>query len=224
MALTPPETLSPSKVTAFGDCALAFRLSNIDKLPEEPSPAAVRGTLVHLALQHLLDRPADQRSRTAADADLDRAIAEMDDHPDLLALDLDADGGLIVTDYKTGRSPSPAYTQARLTGVHIYALLCHEVFGRLPSTVRLVYLGDGAVVTAEPTEQSNRAIRRRIDAVHHAVERACATEDFRPRPGPLCNWCSYHEFCPAKGGDLANIALALEREAITEAAVVITAS
>jgi putative RecB family exonuclease len=35
------------------------------------------------------------------------------------------------------------------------------------------------------------------------VERACASEDFRPHPSPLCNWCSFQDLCPAFGGDPA---------------------
>ena len=33
-----PTSLTPSKVSSFKDCALAFRYSNIDRLPEPPSP------------------------------------------------------------------------------------------------------------------------------------------------------------------------------------------
>ena len=54
MALTPPSTLSPSKVATFRDCGLAFRYSAIDRLPEAPSVPASRGTLVHAALERAL--------------------------------------------------------------------------------------------------------------------------------------------------------------------------
>ena len=49
-------------------------------------------------------------------------------------LDRTPDGELVVIDYKTGRAPSPAYEQARLAGVQLYALLCQEVLGRRPGT------------------------------------------------------------------------------------------
>ena len=39
-------------------------------------------------------------------------------------LELDEDGGLVVTDYKTGRAPSGNYEQKSLAGVHFYAFLC----------------------------------------------------------------------------------------------------
>ena len=43
MALVLPATLSPSKVSTFSDCALAFRYSAVDQLPEPPNLAASRG-------------------------------------------------------------------------------------------------------------------------------------------------------------------------------------
>lgn len=258
MAFTPPTTLSPSKVSSFKDCALAFRFSAIDQLPEAPSAAAVKGTLVHLALEYLFDRDAADRTLERALEDLDRAIAALRDDADFtgLALDadaeaafladadrlvrryfevedpaavhpvglelkleaqvddirvrgiidrleLDADGGLVVTDYKTGRSPSTNHQQGRLGGVTFYALLCEELFGVLPAQVKLIYLGDGLTITTEPSEQSIRALKNKLRALWSAIATACEREDFRPRPGPLCNWCSFHAYCPAQGGDLA---------------------
>ena len=37
MALPLPTSLTPSKVASFKDCALAFKFSNIDRLPEPPA-------------------------------------------------------------------------------------------------------------------------------------------------------------------------------------------
>jgi len=54
MSLPLPTSLSPSKVSSFKDCALAFRFSAIDHLPEPPLLDAVKGTLVHRALELLM--------------------------------------------------------------------------------------------------------------------------------------------------------------------------
>jgi putative RecB family exonuclease len=67
--------------------------------------------------------------------------------------------------------------------------------------VQLLYLATPVAIVATPTEQSTRALRTKLTAVWSAVERACETDNFRPRPGPLCNWCSFKEYCPAFGGD-----------------------
>lgn len=268
MALTPPSSLSPSKVSSFKDCALAFRYSAIDHLPEPPSVAATKGSLVHLALEHLFERDAADRTPANARIDLARAVDEFETDPEFVGLELDeeaterfvadaarlvdayfsledpttitpiglelkleaeldglrlrgiidrleldADGGLVVTDYKTGRSPGANYAQGRLGGVTFYALLCEELFGVLPSRIQLLYLGDGTAITTVPTEQSTRGLRTKVRALWQAVERACEREDFRPRPGPLCDWCGFHAYCPAKGGDPAQVPVVLAARA-----------
>ncbi|HEY4376490.1 MAG TPA: PD-(D/E)XK nuclease family protein [Acidimicrobiales bacterium] len=258
MSLELPSTLSPSKVSTFKDCALAFRFSAIDHLPEPPSPAATKGTLVHLALEHLFEREAPERTLEAAFTDLDRAISEIRTDPDFTELlldahaeaaffadarvlveryfdledprevhpiglelklearigdlrlrgiidrlELDADGELVVTDYKSGRAPTERYEQGRLGGVHFYSFLCEELFGKRPAKVQLLYLTDPIAITTVPTEQSSRGLRNKVGAIWQAVELACKRDDFRPKPGPLCKWCSFQAFCPAQGGDIS---------------------
>lgn len=122
-------------------------------------------------------------------------------------LELDEHGQLIVTDYKTGRPPGPHHEQARLSGVHFYSFLCEAVFGQRPAAIRLMYLSTGETLTALPSEKSVRFITTRTAAVWKAVERACVTGDFRPRPSALCDYCAFKTWCPAFGGnpDLAAI-------------------
>ena len=74
MAFPLPSTLSPSKVSTFKDCALAFRFSAIDKLPEPSSVPAVKGTLVHRALELLFATPPPARTRDAAAEHLAAAL------------------------------------------------------------------------------------------------------------------------------------------------------
>jgi putative RecB family exonuclease len=116
-------------------------------------------------------------------------------------LELDDDGELIVTDYKTGRAPHASYEQSRLGGVHFYSFLCESVLGKRPAAIRLMYLRSGEVITARPTAQSVRFLTTRTTAVWKAVEKACLTGDFRPKPGPFCKGCSFQQWCPAFGGD-----------------------
>ncbi len=258
MALPLPTSLSPSKVASFKDCALAFRFSAIDRLPEPPSPSATKGTLVHRALELLLCEEPGDRTLPTALACLDRAREEMVTDPEFVGLgldaegaaefaaeaevlvrryfqledprkihpiglelrleaqvgsltlrgiidrlELDADGGLVVTDYKTGRTPGVTHEQSRLGGVHFYAFLCERVLGRRPSRIQLLYLSEPVAIVAQPSDQSIRGLEQRTAAIWKAVERACTTDDFRPRPSQLCNWCSFQDYCPAFGGDPA---------------------
>ncbi len=98
---------------------------------------------------------------------------------------------------------------ARLGGVHFYAYLCEQLFGKRPSQVRLVYLGaDPQIIIATPTEQSTKGLEKKVSAIWTAVERACEHEDFRPKPSALCNWCAFKAYCPSFGGDLSAAAAA----------------
>ena len=62
MTLNFPTSLSPSRANDFQSCPLKFRLRNLDRIPEEPSAAALRGNLVHSALEKLFDLPAPDRT------------------------------------------------------------------------------------------------------------------------------------------------------------------
>jgi putative RecB family exonuclease len=256
MALPVPYGLSPSKVESFKSCALAFRFSAIDRLPEPPSPWATKGTLVHRALELLFEEPPHRRTLEAAMTALDRAFTEMSTDPDLTGLglddeqtrsfldeaeelvrqyfrledptavnpiglelrlsaevggttlrgvidrlDLDADGELVVTDYKTGRPPRVAHEQGRLSGVNFYALLCERVLGRRPARVQLLYLSEPIAIIATPSDQKMAFLDRKVEAIWTAVERACLTEDFRPKRSVLCDYCAFKAYCPAFGGD-----------------------
>ena len=116
-------------------------------------------------------------------------------------LELDADGELVVTDYKTGRAPSGNFEQKSLAGVHFYSFLCEAVFGKRPAKIRLMYLSSGETIETVPSQQSVKFITTRTAAVWSAVERACTTGDFRPRQSKLCDYCSFQQWCPAYGGD-----------------------
>ncbi|WP_431946678.1 RecB family exonuclease [Actinacidiphila sp. bgisy167] len=89
----PPSSLSPSRAADFMRCPLLYRLRVIDRLPEKPSPAATRGTVVHAVLERLFDVPAAERT-----ADRARAMVPgqwqrlLEERPELSELFAAADG------------------------------------------------------------------------------------------------------------------------------------
>ena len=72
-----PPALSPSRATDFKRCPLLYRFRAIDRLPEPPGRAQVRGTLVHAVLERLYAMPADRRDPAAAHALLGPAWDEL---------------------------------------------------------------------------------------------------------------------------------------------------
>lgn len=274
MALPLPSSLTPSKVSSFKDCALAFRFSVIDKLPEPPSPHAVKGTLVHRALELLMwDVPAGSRTLERGLSALEVAHKEMREDPEFAGLELtdeqdaefvadaqslvrnyfsledpntvsvvgaelmmevelgtmklrgiidrlerDRDGNLVVTDYKTGKAPSENYERLKLGGVQFYAYLCEQLLGERPAKIQLYHLREPLAIVAEPSEQTIKGIKQRTQAIWTAVERACQNDDFRPKTGPLCNWCAFQQYCPAFGGDPEAVRRIVEERELAEQA------
>jgi putative RecB family exonuclease len=86
-------SLSPSRAGDFMTCPLLYRFRVIDRIPERPSAAQVRGTLVHAVLERLFDMPAAARTPAAAlellGPEWERLLAE---EPELATLFDDEDG------------------------------------------------------------------------------------------------------------------------------------
>ncbi|MCM3882788.1 PD-(D/E)XK nuclease family protein [Frankia sp. R82] len=253
-------SLSPSRAADFVSCPLRYRFRVVDRLPEPPSAAASRGTLVHTVLERLFDLPSPERTLSAARALVEPAyvqlrarepaVEELFDGAEALATWLDSardllDGyfaledptrlapaarelyvehvlesglrlrgyvdrldaattaqgvALRVVDYKTGRSPGPAFEASAMFQMRFYALLLWRVRGVIPRELRLYYLGDRTWLRASPDEADLRSTERRITALWAAIERAHRTGDWRATPSRLCSWCDHQSRCPAFGG------------------------
>ncbi|MFI6576308.1 RecB family exonuclease [Nocardiopsis sp. NPDC050513] len=93
-----PSALSPSRASDFLQCPLLFRFRAIDKIPEPPSSAALRGTLVHACLERLYELPAETRTaRTAVglvEPQWERLRAERPEVDGLFADDAERDAWL----------------------------------------------------------------------------------------------------------------------------------
>ncbi len=80
-------SLSPSRAADFKSCPLRYRFRVVDRLPEPPSAAAVRGTVVHAVLERLFDLAAAERTLDAAHEILPTAwAAVLAEEPELGAL------------------------------------------------------------------------------------------------------------------------------------------
>ena len=85
--------LSPSRAADFMTCPLLYRFRTVDKLPEPPSEAAARGTVVHAVLERLFDQPPHRRTPENATAQVrpewERLVSEEPEVADLFAGDAD---------------------------------------------------------------------------------------------------------------------------------------
>jgi putative RecB family exonuclease len=78
-------SLSPSRASDFMTCPLLYRFRVIDRIPEPPTPATARGTLVHAVLERLFDRPAGERVPAVAADMVEPEWARLCDEDDGLA-------------------------------------------------------------------------------------------------------------------------------------------
>ncbi len=79
--------LSASRAADFKSCALKYRFRAIDRIPEPPSAAAARGTLVHAVLERMFTRSADERTEAAVAATIPVLWSELlTQQPELAAL------------------------------------------------------------------------------------------------------------------------------------------
>ena len=87
MSINQPLRLSPSAVSEYENCPQLYRYRKIDKLPEPPSLAAERGTLVHTVLHDLFESAATNRTpKTAIDLLPSRWSAQLAEKPELMQL------------------------------------------------------------------------------------------------------------------------------------------
>ncbi|MCW2780781.1 MAG: nuclease family protein [Marmoricola sp.] len=256
-------SLSPSRAGDFKTCPLLYRLRTIDKLPERPSPDAVRGTVVHKVLEDLFDLPAADRTPEHAEelvqgawehvlaeeplaatmfstadgqstgleiaewlascrevlrryftledprqlepAERELYVETLLDTRLLLRgivdrIDVAPNGAIRVVDYKTGRSPGEGWESKALFQMRFYALVIWRTRGVIPAVLRLIYLGNGEMVSYSPDEADLLATERLVKALWTAIETARETGEWQPSPSKLCEWCSFKEFCPAFGG------------------------
>lgn len=69
--------LSPSRASDFKQCPLLYRFRAVDRLPELPTKAQLRGTLVHFVLERLFTLPQPERLPDRAKALLEPAWTQL---------------------------------------------------------------------------------------------------------------------------------------------------
>lgn len=115
-------------------------------------------------------------------------------------LDVSPAGDIRVVDYKTGSAPREAFEAKALFQLKFYALVLWRTRGVVPRQLKLMYLADADTLTASFEADELERFERTIKAIWAAIERATATQEFKPSPSRLCAWCEHQALCPAKGG------------------------
>ena len=133
---------------------------------------------------------------------LDRELDMVEDLGDLTIRGIldrmeQRDDGVVITDYKTGKAPPERYALPAFFALKIYALLIRQRIGTTPVALRLMYLNGPTVYEIPINDRQLDAMERQLGALWEAIDRALDTGRFPPRPGKLCDWCSFQDRCPA---------------------------
>ncbi|MGI8664948.1 MAG: RecB family exonuclease [Jatrophihabitans sp.] len=115
-------------------------------------------------------------------------------------VDVSPAGDIRIVDYKTGSIPREAFEAKALFQMKFYALVLWRIRGVVPRQLRLIYLADTDTLSYQPDIEELARFEKTLQAIWKAIAAASQTGDFRPNPSRLCDWCSHHELCPAKGG------------------------
>lgn len=115
-------------------------------------------------------------------------------------LEMEGDG-LVVTDYKSGKAPSPRFRRGRLDQVLLYAAAVEAETARMPVRARLLYLGQ-RTIGVDVTRQEIEGVTAKLAATWDGINTACERDEFEPRPGPLCGWCPYAGGCPEGSAEI----------------------
>lgn len=86
-----PSGLSPSSMELWHQCPRRFEREKVDRLPSDTGVPAVTGTLVHRALEFLLELPPEQRTQKAAYDALKKAWPETEGGAEVQQLGLSKD-------------------------------------------------------------------------------------------------------------------------------------
>lgn len=120
-------------------------------------------------------------------------------------IDRNQEGQLVITDYKTGKAPPHQYSMSAFFALKIYALLIRHRLGETPVEVRLLYLNGPTMYRLPIDDRVLDGMESQLRALWRTIDAAIESEAFPTRTGPLCNWCSYQEICPAWAGQAGTV-------------------
>jgi len=104
------------------------------------------------------------------------------------------DGGYVVIDFKSGKSPSNMTKKSVPENIqlNLYAMAIRELFGELPERASLFYLADNRIIDYLPTGESIRAFSENLEEMLDSIQAG----EFPARPDyQRCQWCPYGDLC-----------------------------
>ena len=109
----------------------------------------------------------------------------------------ETDSGIVISDYKTGKTPAPRYRADKFTQLMNYAIHINKRLNKMPSNLELLYLKDGTRLTSDVNQQGIDTVTNMIVTTNEEILKRCEVGKFEYKTSKLCDWCSFKRTCPA---------------------------
>ena len=115
-------------------------------------------------------------------------------------LDIAPTGEIRIVDYKTGKSPGLGFEEKSFFQMRFYALIIWKNLGRVPKRLQMIFLGDGKILTQDPTEEELIKTQNKIEKIALDIQNSKSSGVWPSRKSRLCDWCAHRKICPEFGG------------------------
>ena len=104
---------------------------------------------------------------------------------------------VIVSDYKTGKTPKASWVKDKFVQLKLYATMLHELDVAKVSSLQLLYLKDGVKFAHKVTDEDIDETISYVTQTYDGIMKACETGNFTYNKSKLCDWCTFKKMCPA---------------------------
>lgn len=115
-------------------------------------------------------------------------------------LDIAPTGEIRIVDYKTGKAPNIGFEEKSFFQMKFYALILWKTLGTVPKRLQMIFLGDGKILSQDPTEEELIRTQTKIEKIAEDIEKSKVTGTWPTRKSKLCDWCAHQKICPEFGG------------------------
>jgi putative RecB family exonuclease len=105
--------------------------------------------------------------------------------------------GILIGDYKTGKTPHPRYREDKYFQLFLYACALELILEETVSEIELLFVKDQVRLAKSVTDSDREKVRETVVSVRSQIDERCETGVFEPIKHRLCDWCTYKPICPA---------------------------
>lgn len=105
--------------------------------------------------------------------------------------------GLVISDYKTGKSPRKQYAFDKFMQLLIYGIVLGDEQQKPIDELQLIYLKDNQLLSMKPSTDDISKTKLRITNAWDGIVERCESGEWEPKPHRLCDWCNFkNTICP----------------------------